>query len=99
MSSCHNDIVKLSNKKHSVFGKIFHNHREIVRGVVVGHMTDNMVERNPMTKIIFGPPIWKGESEDNKCVQCAPLSNPKTILLAVSSVGHFLATPGKSEQG
>ena len=83
VSSCHNDIVKLSNRKHSVFGKVFHNHWEIVRCVVVGHMTDNMVERNPMTRIIFGLPAWKGENENNKHMQQAPLSYPKTILLAV----------------
>lgn len=49
-----------------VFGKVFYNYWEIVGGVVVGYMMDNMVERNLMMKVIFGLLIWKKESEINK---------------------------------
>ena len=51
----HYDVIKPLGWKNSVLWKVFDNHCEVIGGVVVSHLANNMVKTNPRTKIIFGP--------------------------------------------
>ena len=53
--SRHYDVVKPLGRKDLVFWKVFDNHWKIVGRIIVGHVTNNVIETNPGTKIVFGP--------------------------------------------